>query len=1001
MSQPNSHFDPSVYTPTPTPGTTIYDRGPAVPDARFALIREASEEVVVISEIDHRIWEMFDGKRSVNDVCSQYLMRHRTLVMNRVLTLLQRLSAGGMLAGDLGIADSGSHPQLPALDRIRIPIPGSGALAKALGAFAGPRLCTLSSAIFFLIIAVVGVALTAALPSELSLLPRDGNIASTLIAMCLTGLAMGFLHQALRSGITACFSGQSTRIHLGIYLGLPVFLHSRKWRQTLPRGQRLTAGVSGLALETTLATICAILLHANVGSEFLYMLLAVFYIRVFLHLLPLARNDFTEILRDWGDIRGLRGRSLGFLRHNLFDAFFGDARLTREQHVYLAFNIALLAWVVIAFRLGGAIFNSSELEQIVLAAGASGNSSATVVIWLVLLPFALSAGAGLIWGGRALCTWTRKQPIVTRTASLGWLLAAFLLIGGLTAATRVNLISAETEAHLLLFLAVLAAIVGIRTGLETIAFTRGSAWAQRTWLLVISLAAGAAAQLIGALAVEGAVLKGVYFIMAGSVIMALLLGLARRQSLLHLSGTGFLIPELTLLVGSVILCVLCYTQTQAFGQVEPVRLQRGILIGITLIALALDASRRLLGQLRAPQKSLAIRNPAKSVVKTINRASNFMVNNFAQIIGERFGNGQLVAVAADVRRRGGVHFCFTNFAAAKGDIETVSAESRKLWQALHDSLQRQLGAPFTNSVFNTIFGEIQWQVKAVLQEQVLPGTPWANSFCDDLAVDGPRRREVVDNISIFRDFSIEEKQLLVAHLRYQRFAGGALIIEQGTQGDACYLALSGEVQVEERDIAGQDHILAFLHENDLFGESALLEDTPRKASVRATTDTVLLSLSKADFLRFGEQHPDLLEKIQTRLHNMHLLIKIPPFGDVAPNLLRLILPHVTTRTAKRGETIVRQGDIGRDFYIIRSGKVKVYAASESGEAPICELGAKEYFGEIALLKEIPRTATVRSLSETELLVLNKEIFTRLIHGSELFASNVAAMGDGRLLNTSR
>jgi CRP-like cAMP-binding protein len=998
MAQTDTHFAPSVYKPAPAPGVTVFDRGPSEAEARFVLVRDATDDVVVISELDHRIWEMFDGECSVDDVCSQYLVRHRTLVMNRVYTLLQRLARGGMLAVDPGIAGGSAAKALP-LDRIRIPIPGSGAVAKAFGAFAGPKLCTLTSAIIFGIIALVGVGLTMALPRELSLLPAAGDIASPIVTMCLAALVIGFLHEALRSGIAARFSGESTPIQLGIYLGLPVFLHNSKWRRTLPRSQRLVAGLSGLVFETSLATLCAALLHAGGATEVLYPLLAVLYIRVFLHLLPLIRNDFNDVLREWGNIRELRRRSLGFLRHNLIDAFFDDARLTREQHVYLAFNIALAVWVLIAFNLGGAISSSSELEQVVLTAGASGSSSAKIVIWLVLLPFILATGAGLLWGGSALFGWARRQPIFTRTGSLAWLLAAVLLIAALAAATRVNLIAGQSQARILLCAVVFAAILGIRTALGTIAHTAGSAWAMRTWLIAGSLAAAAVAALLSAFSIAPGALKIVYIAMAVCIVLALLLGLFKRQSLLHLGGAGFLLPELSLIVGAAILCVLCVTQTTSLG-IEPVRLQIGTLIGVTLVALALDASRRLLGQLRTPQRSLAIRNPGRALPKSINRASTFVVKSFAELIADRFGSGQVAAFAADVRRAGVSDFQFADFTAPKGDPSAASDFARTLLVALHHSVQRQFGGPFAARVFDTIFSQVHWQVKGILHQHVFSGTHWANSFRDELAIDGIRRREVIDSISIFRDFSADEKQLIVSHLRYHRYAAGELIIEQGDQGDACYLTLSGEVQVEERDIAGQDRILAFLRENDLFGESALLEDMPRKASVRATTDSVLLSLGKADFLRFSEQHPELLEKIRTRLQNMHLLIKIPLFGDVAPNLLRLILPHVTSQIAQRGETIVRQGDIGRDFYIIRSGKVKVYAASETGEAPICELGTKDYFGEIALLREIPRTATVRSLRETELLVLNKEIFTRLIHGSELFAFNVGAKGDERLLNTS-
>jgi CRP-like cAMP-binding protein len=993
------HFDPAAYRPAHADDVQVFDRGPAESQDRYVLLREDCDDVVVISDLDYSIWEMFDGQRSVDDVCSQYLVQHRTLVMNRVFTLLQRLAAGGMLATDPGIARETANKG-STLARIRLNIPGSELAAAIAGSLVTGRVATISCGIIFAIIALFGIAVSATLPSELTVFPESGAIVATVLVMGALALVMGFLHEALRAGMLARFSGVPSPVQLGFYMGLPVFHHVSKWRQTLPRAQRLAVGVSGLAFETTLATVCAVALKLGAVSPLIYAFLIVLYLRIFLELLPLARNDFTEILRDWGNIVDLRKRALGFLRHNLFDAFFGDAKLSREQHIYLAFNIALLAWIVVAFRLGGAIITSNDFEQIVLTAGASGSGGARVVIWLLLLPFLLSTIAGAVWGGSALFAWMRRQAIITRSAGLAWLIPIFIFAASLNAATAGNMISARTEAAALLLAIIVVGGLGIRTALATISYTEGSVWAIRTWLLLAGTVATIAAALLCATGSGGKLLNSAYNAMAAALILALLLGLAKRQSILHFARTDFLLPELTLLIATILLGVLAYSQTQA-GGLEAIRAQRGALLGIALLAIALDTSRRLLGQLRTPQQSLAIRNPNKSLVRSLSRASTFLVQQYAYIVGQRFGNSALQATAADLRRAGVQDFSFAKFAAQKGDLDAVSSECRKVLNALHSSLRAQVGGPCSAAIFSELFGEVHWQAKGALQEHVLPGTPWDNAFRDDLAIDGPRRREVVDTISIFRDFSVEEKQLLVSHLRYQRFAAGELIIEQGDQGDACYITLSGDVQVEERDIAGQDRILAFLGENGLFGESALLDGMPRKASVRAVTDTVLLSLTRADFLGLRKQHTELVEKVRTRLRNMHLLIKIPLFGDVAPNLLRLILPHVTTRIVSRGETIVRQGDIGRDFFIIRSGKVKVYAASDTGEAPICELGAQDYFGEIALLKEITRTATVRSLRETELLVLNKEIFTRLIHGSELFASNVAAIGDERFLNTAR
>lgn len=75
-------------------------------------------------------------------------------------------------------------------------------------------------------------------------------------------------------------------------------------------------------------------------------------------------------------------------------------------------------------------------------------------------------------------------------------------------------------------------------------------------------------------------------------------------------------------------------------------------------------------------------------------------------------------------------------------------------------------------------------------------------------------------------------------------------------------------------------------------------------------------------------------------------------------------------------TIFRQGDAGDCAYFIRSGEVAV--VSEDSDAPVRTLRAGEYFGEIALVTDQPRTATVRTVSPVEAAVLGKENFLNMM-----------------------
>jgi hypothetical protein len=77
-----------------------------------------------------------------------------------------------------------------------------------------------------------------------------------------------------------------------------------------------------------------------------------------------------------------------------------------------------------------------------------------------------------------------------------------------------------------------------------------------------------------------------------------------------------------------------------------------------------------------------------------------------------------------------------------------------------------------------------------------------------------------------------------------------------------------------------------------------------------------------------------------------------------------------------GQDIVKQGEVGRAMYIIQAGRVEVLQARDRVETRLAELGPGEHFGEIAVLKETRRSATVRALEQVALLRISR-VETRL------------------------
>jgi NADH dehydrogenase len=79
-----------------------------------------------------------------------------------------------------------------------------------------------------------------------------------------------------------------------------------------------------------------------------------------------------------------------------------------------------------------------------------------------------------------------------------------------------------------------------------------------------------------------------------------------------------------------------------------------------------------------------------------------------------------------------------------------------------------------------------------------------------------------------------------------------------------------------------------------------------------------------------------------------------------------------------GETIVREGEVASRFYVITSGEVEVVEQANGGERPIRRLGPGRHFGELALLQNTKRTASVRAVTDTTVLAIARQDFTSLV-----------------------
>jgi CRP/FNR family cyclic AMP-dependent transcriptional regulator len=121
-----------------------------------------------------------------------------------------------------------------------------------------------------------------------------------------------------------------------------------------------------------------------------------------------------------------------------------------------------------------------------------------------------------------------------------------------------------------------------------------------------------------------------------------------------------------------------------------------------------------------------------------------------------------------------------------------------------------------------------------------------------------------------------------------------------------------------------------------------------------------------------------------------LLRKVPLFAGCSRAELRELALVADELDLREGRILVREGRPGREFFILVDGNVRV----SKGGRKLAELGPGDWFGEIALLTNTPRTATVTATSPIRVLVVTDRAFRRVVELMPTIALKVlASLGD--------
>ena len=201
-------------------------------------------------------------------------------------------------------------------------------------------------------------------------------------------------------------------------------------------------------------------------------------------------------------------------------------------------------------------------------------------------------------------------------------------------------------------------------------------------------------------------------------------------------------------------------------------------------------------------------------------------------------------------------------------------------------------------------------------------------------------------------------------MEIERLQPNQLLYEENSVGDKFFIVKEGTL---EETIKNKEEPIIY-REGDTFGELALLEKRKREGKIISKDNAILYSLK-------GQLFRSIVEKInkEEQKERLEFLSIVPIFQSINQNQLNNIVLNMFTCSFEPGKIIFKEGETGYSFYIIKSGAV------------ICELGgeikrtlqSKDFFGEYAVLFDIPRSLNVRAKTK----VILYKISTALLEES--------------------
>ncbi|XP_074533930.1 endoplasmin isoform X2 [Halichoeres trimaculatus] len=242
-----------------------------------------------------------------------------------------------------------------------------------------------------------------------------------------------------------------------------------------------------------------------------------------------------------------------------------------------------------------------------------------------------------------------------------------------------------------------------------------------------------------------------------------------------------------------------------------------------------------------------------------------------------------------------------------------------------------------------------------------------------------RLQEACRDILLFKNLDPEEMSQVLDAMFEKFCTEGEHIIDQDDDGDNFYVIESGTFNIFVK-VDGTEKLVGCYDNRGSFGELALMYNTPRAATIIATSPGALWCLDRLTFRRIIVKNNAKKRKLYEAF-----IETLPLLTSLELSERMKVVDVLSSKVFGDTQQIIAQGDLADCFYIVESGQVRITMRrsrtkkeQEEEEVDIATCSRGQYFGELALVTNKPRAASAYAVGSVKCLVLDVKAFERLL-----------------------